>query len=235
MFTDATDATQAGIDGSGGQNQYSPFEIKKLMALSQDNTPVTGSLAFVYELPIGRNERFLNSGAFAGVIGGWKISPIIRYEYGIPLWFHSSNCNVVSQTRQGCLPGILPGQQIQPHGRNGFNPAKDSFYINPNALENNFSKFGYTGVGLPVTSIYGPSYKNTDMSLIKDTKFGEKIGFKFTANFFNAFNTHYFLSQGNNGGSSFAFDTTVGDPNFGKWNGGVSTPRTIQFAGRLEF
>jgi hypothetical protein len=73
------------------------------------------------------------------------------------------------------------------------------------------------------------------MSLIKDTKFGEKIGFKFTANFFNAFNTHYFLSQGNNGGSSFAFDTTVGDPNFGKWNGGVSTPRTIQFAGRLEF
>jgi len=235
MFTDATDATQAGIDGSGGQNEYSPFEIKKLMALSQDNTPVTGSLAFVYELPIGRNERFLNSGAFADVIGGWKISPIIRYEYGIPLWFHSSNCNVVSQTRQGCLPGILPGQQIQPHGRNGFNPAKDSFYINPNALESNFTKFGYTGAGLPVTSIYGPSYKNTDMSLIKDTKFGEKIGFKFTANFFNAFNTHYFLSQGNNGGSSFAFDTTVGDPNFGKWNGGVSTPRTIQFAGRLEF
>jgi hypothetical protein len=39
----------------------------------------------------------------------------------------------------------------------------------------------------------------------------------------------------NNQGSNFAFNNDVSAPNFGAWNGGVSSPRTIQIGGRLEF
>ncbi|WP_263351396.1 carboxypeptidase-like regulatory domain-containing protein [Acidicapsa acidisoli] len=238
MYTDATDTTQSGNDGSGGDKMFSPFNIKPLRALAEDNTPITGSLAFVYAFPFGRGERFLNSGPLTSVASGWRIAPITRYEYGMPFSFHSNSCNVVSQTRQGCLPGILPGQQVLIHGRNGFDPTKNGGqYINPNAFEpeTNFSKFGYTGYGSGVTTIYGPNFRDTDWSLTKDTKLGEKIAFKLTANFFNGFNNHYFVNQGNNTGASYAFNTTVGDAQFGQWNGSVSTPRTIQFAGRLEF
>jgi hypothetical protein len=239
MFTDASDSTQSNNDNSGGDNMYSPYNIKPLWALAEDNSPIIASVAFVYALPFGRNERFLNSGPLTGAVGGWRISPITRYEYGIPFSFHSASCNVVGQTRQGCLPGILPGQQVLLHGRNGqsFNPKGDGQYINPNAFESEsqFSTFGYTGVGRPVTTIYGPNFRDTDWSLTKDSKFGERVGFKFSANFFNAFNNHYFVNQGNNTGASYAFNTTVGGSNFGQWNGNVSTPRTIQFSGRLEF
>jgi hypothetical protein len=238
MFTDATDTTQSGNDGSGGDKMFSPFNIKPLRTIAEDNTPITFSLAFVYAFPFGHGERFLNTGPLAVAFGGWRIAPITRYEYGMPFSFHSNTCNVVSQTRQGCLPGILPGQQVLLHGRNGFNPqANGGQYINPNAFEpeSNFSKFGYTGYGAGVTTDYGPNFRDTDFSLTKDAKFGERIGLKFTANFFNAFNNHYFVNQGNNTGASYAFNTTVGGNNFGQWNGQVSTPRTIQFAGRLEF
>jgi hypothetical protein len=238
MYTDASDTTQANNDGAGGDNAFSPFNIKPLRALAEDNTPITGSLAFVYAFPFGHGERFLSSGPLAGFAGGWRIAPITRYEYGIPFSFHSASCNVVGQTRQGCLPGLLPGQQVLLHGRNGFDPTKNGGqYINAAAFEpqSDFSRFGYTGYGAAVTTIYGPNFRDTDWSLTKDTKFGERIAFKFSANFFNAFNNHYFVNQGGNTGASYAFNTTVGGNNFGQWNGSVSTPRTIQFAGRLEF
>ncbi|WP_158750513.1 carboxypeptidase-like regulatory domain-containing protein [Acidobacterium sp. S8] len=236
LITDASQTTQANNDGSGGDNIFSPFDIKRLRALSEDNTPIVGSLAFVYELPLGSHHRYLNSGIASGFAGGWKVSPIYRYEFGIPLSFHSASCNVIGQTRQGCLPGIIPGKQVLPHGRNGFNPSKgDGQYINEDAFETNFSQFGYTGYGAPVTNIYGPSFKNTDVSLTKDTRFGERLNFKFGTNFFNAWNNHYFVNQGGNTGASYAFNTTVGASGFGQWNGSVSTPRTIQFYGRLEF
>lgn len=238
MFTDATAGVQAGNEsGTGGTQLISPYEIKRLNTLAEDNVPATGSIAVVYDLPFGHNKQFLNSSSMANVlVGGWQVSPVIRYEYGIPLSFHAASCNVVGQTRQGCLPGVISGQKILLHGRNGFNPAKDSYYINPNALESSFTKFGYTGYGDPVTTVYGPSFRNLDMSLTKNTKIiKEKANFQFRVNFFNAFNNHYFISQGNNNGAYYGFNTQVGSNGFGKWNGTVTTPRTIQAAARIEF
>jgi hypothetical protein len=61
------------------------------------------------------------------------------------------------------------------------------------------------------------------------------VSFVFTANFFNAFNNHYFVNTGQQTAVSSAFNTAVGSTGFGQWNGTVSSPRTVQFSGRLEF
>jgi hypothetical protein len=101
-----------------------------------------------------------------------------------------------------------------------------------------FTQFGYTGTGSAETSIYGPSWKNFDMSLAKETKIAEKVTFKFAANFFNFVNNHSLINSTNgnvNNGPEVSFVTDVANPQFGQWNGGVSAPRTIQFSGRLEF
>ena len=250
LMTDASDTTQAGNttgEGNQGNNgQFSPFNLfPRAWAIAPDNVPVTGQVAIVYDLPFGNKQRFLNTAGMANVIlGGWEVSPLWRYEYGTPFSFFSSNCptsSLVPQFREGCVPGFRPGQSIQPHGRNGFNPSTGAPFFNLAAFETNFTTFGYTGNGKAVTTVYGPSFKNLDMALTKNTKFGEKVNFKFSANFFNAFNNHYLINSqgGNYGGPSVAFVTDVGTSSttnpFGTWNKAVSTPRTIQFAGRIEF
>ena len=83
----------------------------------------------------------MNSGGVSNaLLGGWQVAPLWRWEYGTPFSFYSSTCNVVPQFREGCVPGLRPGQQVQPHGRNGFNPASGR-YFNIGAFETDFSAF----------------------------------------------------------------------------------------------
>ncbi len=43
------------------------------------------SIAYVYDLPVGRGRKFLNHGGLADqIIGGWKISGIQSYQGGLP-------------------------------------------------------------------------------------------------------------------------------------------------------
>jgi hypothetical protein len=202
-------------------------------------------------LPFGKGEKWVNDNAMAEeIVGGWRVTPLFHYDYGTPFSFYSSTCATKSLApglREGCIPGILSGQTLQTSGRNGYNPKSGARYFNPTAIEGAeatllgtptpFSSFGYTGTGSAVTSVYGPSYKDVDLSLAKDFAILERLKFKFSANFFNAFNNHYLIASqgGNYGGPSVAFNTDVANSNFGTWNGGVSTPRTIQFSGRIEF
>ncbi len=250
LYTDASDTTQAtnttGEGNQGNNGQFSPFNLfPRAWAIAPDNVPATVQIAVVYDLPFGSKQRFLNTAGPANMIlGGWQVSPLWRYEYGTPFSFFSSSCptsSLVPQFREGCVPGFLPGQMVQPHGRNGFNPSTGSTFFSSAAFEKDFTSFGYTGTGRAVTTVYGPSFKDLDMALTKNTKITEKVNFKLSANFFNTFNNHYLISSqgGNYGGPSVAFVTDVGTTStstpFGSWNHAVSTPRTIQFAGRIEF
>jgi hypothetical protein len=247
LYTNASNNVQSGNNtgvGSGGNSgAFSPYDQSRAYAIAPDNVPYTASVAAVYELPVGRGRRFLDSpGLLNTLIGGWRAGPIFRYEYGIPFSFYSSACStntLVPEFREHCVPGSLAGQQPLLRGRNSFNPVTDNNQlINANAFEHDFSAFGYTGYGKAVEPIYGPSYRNLDISFIKDTHITERLNFRFQANFFNTFNSHYFISQGDtNGGTGYAFvtDVAASGNSFGTWNGSVTTPRTIQFVGRLEF
>lgn len=243
LYTDATYSTQSGSGdgGTGNAGNFSPYDEKRAWALAPDNVPITGQISAVYNLPFGHNQSFLaNTGNITNIlVGGWQVSPLYRYEYGTPLWFTSSNCptsSLVPQFRESCVPGELSGQTALLHGRDSFDPAKDgSHYLNPNAFENDFSAFGYTGFGKSVSTIYGPAYKDTDMAITKNTRIGEKFNFKLGANLFNVFNNHYFVSQGDGPSLAFVTDVAASGNSFGTWNGTVSTSRTIQIVGRFEF
>jgi len=240
LYTNAAYSTQSASGGIGTGAYFSPYNNSRAWAIAPDNVPITGQIAIVYDLPFGKGKQFLSdAGAASRLVSGWQVSPIYRYEFGTPFSFSSSTCQTSAVTgafHENCVPGVISGQLVQPHGRNGFNPAKDDVYFNLNAFEpaSAFTSLGYTGVGKAVSTIYGPTYQNFDISLTKNTRIVEKANFKFSANFFNAFNMHALISQGNGPGGSFNND--IADPtNFGKWNGNASAPRTIQFAGRIEF
>lgn len=242
LYTDAAYSTQgqAGDTGTGNMGEFSPYQENRAWALAPDNVPITANISAVYQLPFGRGRQFLGSGnnLMNTVVGGWAVSPLFNYSYGTPMWFTSSNCpttTLVGQFRESCIPGQLSGQTPYLHGRNGWSPLKDgASYLNPNAFETDFSQFGYTGFGKAVSTIYGPDYKDFDISLIKDTKFGERTNFRLAANFFNALNNHYFVNPGDGPGPAFVTDVGL-TGSFGTWNKTVTSARSIQFEGRIEF
>ena len=252
LISDASDNTQQlGGSWNATQGVISPYEKARARSISSDDVPQIFSAAFVYDLPFGKGKPYLASGAASVLVGGWQVSPIIHWNTGTPMWFRdsSSGCQVVPQFRQACLVGLVPGVNPFLQDPNSFNPSKGPL-LNAAAFEpaSNFlytdtsgvggpGQFGYTGTGPRISNLRGPNAKNVDISITKNTQIGERANFQLRFGFFNAFNQHYFYNAANvnNQGSSFAFNNDVSAPNFGAWNGGVSSPRTIQIGARVEF
>lgn len=255
LITDAADSTQREAsqwNGSGGI--LSPFERRRNRSLAPDDVPQVLSTAVVYELPFGNGKRFLNQGgAVNKLVGGWQASVVYRYSRGIPFFFRSGRCNA-GAFAQTCVPGIKPGANPFLQDVNNFDPAKGplfdikafeydtgrrrpdgsaiTVFDSDSGLANGF----YTGSGVRVTNLRGPNFKNIDATLIKNTRLTEKVNFQFRAEFFNLGNFHYFVNPGGfNIGGNLPFDTDVNSPNFGRFTGNVSAPRTIQFGARIEF
>jgi hypothetical protein len=253
LLSDASDNTQQlGGSWNATQGVISPFEQRRARTLSSDDVPQILSVAFVYDLPFGKGKKFAGGGGpLNAIVGGWQFSPIIHFQSGTPMWFRSSTCQVVSQFRQNCLVGLVSGADPFLQSPNDYNPGAGPL-LNAAAFEplGNFcvagtapgctGTYGYTGDGPRISNLRGPSGKNLDFALTKNTRIGERTNFQLRFQFFNAFNQHYFYPAANvnNQGSSFAFvnDIAAGGTNgFGTWNKGVSSPRTIQIGARIEF
>jgi len=130
---------------------------------------------------------------------------------------------------------------------NNFDPGKGPL-LNINAFEpltsfepagacpNCTGVFGYTGKGARIFGFRGPNYKNVDFAITKNTKLNERVNFILRAEFYNAFNTHLFVNDGNfNIAGNNAFNTDISSTDFGGWTGNVSAPRRIQIGARIEF
>ena len=74
---------------------------------------------------------------------------------------------------------------------------------------------------------------NQDLSFIKNTKLPGNTNFQFRLEAFNVWNWHMFANPGQWGGLAFTND--LASPDFGRWNGSVTDPRSIQLAFRFEF
>ena len=187
------------------------------------------------------------------------------------MWIRSNTCQVVGQFGQGCLAGRIPGVNPFLQDVNSFNPHKGgcpddipncASLLNPAAFEppgsfepsgacpNCTGTFGYTGYGPRIFSaLRGPNYKNVDFSLTKNTALTERVNLQIRAEFYNAFNYHIFVDDGNftiSGNSGVVSNDVSAPPvvstitqqvfpGFGLGGANVSAPRRIQLGARLEF
>jgi len=219
----------------GATGVISPYQRSRNKALSIDDVPHTFNFSTLYDLPVGRGKRFLNttSGLVNRVLGGWQLSTLIKISSGTPYFFRSSNCNVPDQFAAGCIPSQIAGVDPFLQSPNSFDPAKGPL-LSPAAFQDpNSFNFDF-GNGPRISSLRGPRFSNTDISIIKNIPLTERVGLRFQAEFFNAWNQHIFVCETRCFGST-AFDTDIASPTFGQWNGNVSTPRNIQFALKLMF
>ncbi len=171
----------------------------------------------LYELPFGRGRTFGSNWNLVedSLIGGWEISPIVTLSSGFPFDVTCTYC--YSPSTRPNLVGPL--QQLnQP--LEWFNTAS-------------FQKVVTDAGGVPIAPgdsprnpFTGPGTKTLDFSIGKTFLFTERVKGRFTADFFNMFNTPQFSPP----------DGNINDGNFGKITAlRFDSEREIQFGFRVSF
>ena len=106
IYTSGSDNTQRdALTWNSASGSISPFEQSRNRALATDDVTHVLSAALVWDLPIGKGRKFLDTDGVANaILGGWQLSTIFRDSSGIPFFFRSSYCNVPGQFRTACIP-----------------------------------------------------------------------------------------------------------------------------------
>ena len=216
---------------------FSPFERSRNRSLAIEDVPQALNIATSYELPFGRGKPWLNQGLANVLVGGWALNGVFRVQSGIPFQISSSFCNVPAQLNNFCSPALLGGASPFLQSPTHFDPSQP--VLNVNSFEPASSFNFYTGTGPRVQNFRQPGYGDLDIGLEKSIHLTERFKFQLRGDAFNIFNQHHFnnvgtfLLSGGTGGS--AFNTDVASPDFGKWNGVVTSPRNIQVSARISF
>jgi hypothetical protein len=202
----------------------SPFQRERNKALALEDIPNAFSFAAAYDLPFGRSKRWLNHSRLLDLaVGGWTLSTIFRVYSGTPFYFRSGNCNVPSQLDVYCIPAALPGAKPFAQSKSNFDVNRPLFDINAFEPADSFNY--YFGSGSRVTNLRGFGYHNQDLMLSKAFAITERISLQIRGEAFNLWNNHTLRG----------FVTDVAAPNFGMWDGTVTSPRNIQVGARLQF
>jgi hypothetical protein len=221
---------------SGAQGVISPYEKERNTTIAVDDTPHVFSAAVVYELPWGKDRKWLNTGGVANaLLGGWQASTVFRYSSGLPLFFRITGgaCNVPGEFRAACIPAIVNPDRVFAQDKGSFDPNAGPLF-NRDAFEPIDAFNFYWGRGNRIEEdVRGFAYQNQDLSFIKNTALPGGTNLQLSAAIFNVWNWHNFTTSGEWGGS--AFNTDLSSPDFGHWSGAVTDPRTIQVAARLQF
>ena len=192
----------------GGAPQ-DPFNKNGDKAISNQDLPQNFVVSYIYELPFGKNKKFLNSpGVLDKVAGGWSISGVQRYESGQPLAF---GCASGVPAFAGCIrfdqvPGSAIFSSAYKSGQwdpvtqpifnsldlvNTANPAQAAF-DDPNSASKVTARGNYTFGTLPRVdgAIRMSPYLSEDFNLLKRTKITEGSDLLLQVSLLNAFNRH---------------------------------------------
>jgi len=213
-----------------------------------------------YQLPVGKDKRFLNQGGIANaVLGGWAVNWITTLQGGQPLNF---GCNTGTTSGTNCndirVPGQSPKLGIKVKPINGVNRP---FWINNAAAFNQPCQLGGTAtnpvpipdspagciqatgaaaLGGKAGQTVGPGFHRLDFSAFKQFKLSERFNLEFRAEFFNILNHPNFNAPnfGGNGVVAIGGSGNITDPHFGEVGSTRDAPfdpRQIQFAMKLYY
>jgi hypothetical protein len=209
-------------------------------ARSQINLNHNFTASVIYDLPFGRGKQFGQdwNGTVNTILGNWQVTVIQKITSGFPVFvidsFNQSGVNfqnngnslnrpdVVGDPNKAGAVGTNPGCAAPPQLHTAtawFNPC--AFALVPAGQLGSASR----------TPLSGPSFVNTDFSVIKQFALRENMGLNFRAEFFNLFN-HPQLGLPVTPGTGYA-DINAGD--FGAISSTVNNPRVVQFGVKLTF
>ena len=213
-----------------------------------------------YELPFGKDKRFLNQGGIANaVLGGWALNWIATLQGGQPI---NMGCPTGTTAGTSCNDLRIAGQSqklgIQNKGIAANSGALRPFWFNNAAAFNQPCELGPEGpiLNSPTGCVpmqgaaalgstgggqsFGPGFHRLDYSMFKNFKLSERFSMQFRSEFFNILNHPNFNAPGfgGNGVVSIGGSTNFNDPHFGEVGSTRDAPydpRQIQFALKLYY
>ncbi len=251
------------LDNAGASleaNTPSPQDIRNLAAdyaQSEYNQPLINTTSLVYDLPVGRNRRFLNTGGIVNqVLGQWQVSAVNQAQSGFPYQINYSpaaanQVSGISASYRGSnlyRPNRVPGVTLNSLKKSTSTGAAIQ-YININTTANPNGG----AVSLPPTLVNGvvaspfgnlsrdpgrsPTYNTLNVAFNKRFETPvETLKIEFRGELYNAFNHSNFTQPGGTIANSTASVNGVSTP---VQTGGTITstfdPRIVQFGLKALF
>lgn len=211
-------------NGPGGasiwQNYYDLKASKGLLAFS---IPQLLTMEGQYILPIGHNQRFINHGVAAYVLGDWQANTAVQIRSGQPYNLDVSGdvANIEAPAGDSWFTYERPNQVANPKLSH---PTKDAAFNTAAFQVPATGTFGNAGT----SPLYSSHFANADMSLFKNIPVGERFSINLRAEVFNVFNIQNYGVPDT--------DVIQQDPNAGRITSTVSdSPREIQLGAHLNF
>jgi len=217
LINNGAENGQNGGDGAGLQN---PVNAKIERAVSADDVPNTFVFSYTYHLPFGKNR---DPGLVKYLISGWALNGLLRYESGRPLNVTMNN------DLSGLLftnikhPNRVAGVTAVPVEEGSFDPNRDRYlsktaYADPGALQ-----FG----NAPPQDPHVRGFRNAaeDVSIFKETMFGERFKWRLELQGGNVTNRVVFCGPNTNWSSGA----------FGQVSLQCNQPRSVQLGTKFEF
>jgi len=191
-----------------GGSPQDPFNQRNDKSLSNQDLPQNFVVSYIYELPVGKGKRFLNSGGIRDhVLGGWAISGIQRYESGQAIAF---GCATGIPSFAGCIRfnQVAGTSLVSSAWKSGhYNAATDSMFnasdnvslpvapvafSDPNNPTNLASRgaFAFGTLSRVDGGVRMGPYANEDFNFLKRTKLTESKDILLQVSLINAFNRH---------------------------------------------
>lgn len=175
----------------------------------------------VYELPFGRGKALLNRGGILNaLLGGWEVTSIWSFQTGLP--FSVTVANALQRLGGNNLGDwwadrIGSGTVDSPDQNMWFDPTA---FVLPRAADGSWH-YGNAGRNI----LRADGIGNLDAGLIKDFDVTERVHMQFRWEVFNVSNSPQYADPVNG----------IDNPDAGKVQSIVNTPRQMQFALRLAF
>ncbi len=213
----------SGIFSSAGDPNFPQDSYNLRAERGRSNFDVSHrfSLSYSYDLPFGKGKSWLSDdGWITRLVSGWQTYGVITLQSGRPFTVAllqefdnsntgRSNLGFGANDRPNLVGSARPSN---PTPERWFNTA--AFTIPP------YGSFGNSGRNI----LDGPSYRNINFSVMKNTAIKENVNLQLRAEFFNLFNHPNFGLP----------DNFVGSPSFGSILSAYN-PRRIQFGVKVLF
>jgi len=205
-----------GSSSNSSGNYQDPRNIAAERGLSDFDIRHRIVFSPVYELPFGRNQKFLNHGLGSAIFGGFQISGIFAYQTGRPFTV-TSNATNRSRTFAGAdRPNVTGDPNAGPKTvLQWFNTAA---FVEPAS-----GIFGNAGRNI----VRGPDNLQVDMTIARQFPIHERLAGQFRIEAFNLPNRPNFFNP-------YSAATQLGSSSFGQITNAYD-PRQLQAALRLIF
>ncbi|MEP6601103.1 MAG: TonB-dependent receptor, partial [Nitrospirota bacterium] len=192
-------------DGWAGLAWNDTSILRRNRAQAGFNTPHILQLAYVYELPFGKNKAWAKSGVASKVIGGWQTSGIFSAVSGQPFSITASGAKLNAVAQRQTPDQVAPVKKLG--GIGGVDSLVNPFY-DPSAFVAVDTPGVYGNVGR--NTLLGPGRVNLDFSLFRTVNFTERMNLQLRVDAANLFNTpHFFNPSGNFNSANFLRITTA--------------------------